>query len=581
MKSYNLDELLLIMKQSDSTWEVLKKFGYKRELEEYSSIRDKLIPQVSVTPEEARTLRRKLRQIIPKDLSEKLLQLDPSDLISLKFYLLGTKLRNILAEYKLLEELKQKDIPGDVFLWNPQYYRILKDYIETSKQIDIIDTAVSGNFEKDLIDKFIDKLREKGLTQEEEQILLTPLKNYATIDMIIQYLEGSDLYKHFFGSKILRDDFLAKNMNLMATIDLEEEKYKKIRLSIAKRRLAEKYGDIVWAIEILLEFDNVFGTQAGRIAMVEIEHIPIRRELFNRIFGYNTSMDVYFLEMGEKLEQNKTFKEGEFVYQPIPVHYKQKHICVSAASINALAVWSDSIRKLNENQLEEMEKELYLHSSMYKVLGVPYGNTLIDFLVKYLMDKYGLDVVKLWKTTEEYAYIEDESMWRDPNKVLEMLNKYGLLAKKVECIKNGMIKGTKVPPDLEFAKAFAEFNLKALEIQKYFRQIRSEVKLEIIEDLLSQGYSIILHHPLKGAVQHAVIVYGYNRPERRIYIYDQLEDRTYSIPYDQITEFSRMPAGWTMWGFRKTLDSLSYMEWVTNENKKLISFVYSKIQNGR
>jgi len=579
MRSYNLDELLHMMTKSDSTWDILERLGYRDELEEYSKIRDRFIPQISVTHEEVHSLRRKFKAIIPRGLPERILGLDPLDIISIKFHLLGAKLRNLLAEYRLLEELKQKDIPGDVFLWNPQYYRVLRNYLETFKQIEIIDAAIAGDFDKNLIEREISKLREKGLTQNEEHILLTPLRYYAPIDMIIQYLGGSDLYKHFFGSKILRDNFINKNRLLIENIDPEEEKRKKKELLIAKRHLAEKYGDSVWTIEVLLEFDNIFGTQGGRIAKVEIEHIPIRRELFNRIFGYDTRMDLYFLKMDEKLDQKKTFSEGKFLYQPVPVHYEQRYICIAAAPINALAVWSNSIRRLNEGQLKGMEKELYLQSMMYKVQGVPYANTIIDFIIKYLIDKYGLDVVKVWKTTEEYSFIEDESIWSDPNKVLETLNRYGLPARRIRWFEDGVPKYSKIPPDLEFAKLFGEFNLRALELQKYFRHIRSEVKPEIIEDLLNQGYSIVLHHPVGGATQHAVVVYGYNRPKRLIYIYDQLENYSYRIPYDRITEFSKMPAGWTMWGFRKTLDSLSYMEWVTNENKKLINFIYNKIQN--
>jgi len=455
----------------EEIYNILKGFGYEKELEEYSNIKDTFIKEMYLTSEEINSLRRKLSKIISKNLSEKILQLRLSDTNNIKFRLLGVKLRNLLAEYKLLEELKQKDIPGDVFLWNPQYYRVLRNYLKVFKQIEVIYAFITENF------------------------------NDISINLV--------------------------------------EEMKKL----------------------------------------EIEHITIRKELFNRIFEYDAGIDIYFLKMDEKLDQKKTFSEGKFLYQPIPVHYEQRYICIAAAPINALAVWSDSIRKLNEGQLKEMEKELYLQSMMYKVQGVPYANTLIDFIIKYLMDKYGLDVMKVWKTTEEYSFIEEESIWRDPNKSLEVLRKYGLPARRIKDFRDGVPIYSKLPPDLEFAKLFGEFNLKALEIQKYFKHIKSEVRPEIIEDLLNQGYSIVLHHPIRGATQHAVVVYGYSKPKRRIYIYDQLGNLTYSIPYDQVTQFSRMPAGWTMWGFRKTLDSLSYMEWVTNENKKLINFVYDKIQN--
>jgi len=449
-------------------YNILKKFGYEKELEEYLKIRDTLKLNTDVVVyKEIYNLRKGFEDELLKGLSERISRLDLSSIIDIKFHLLGAKLRNLLAEYRLLEELKQKDVPGDVFLWNPQYYKILKDYLGVFKQIEIIDMTITK------------------------------------------------------------------------------------------------------------KFSNIFDIR--EIKEIGVEHISIRKELFRRIFGYDTEIDIYFLNMDVKLEQKKTFSERRFLYQFIPTHYKQRYICIAAASINALMVWSDRLRKLNVGQLKEMERELFLQSMMYKVLGVPYANTLIDFIIKYLIDKYGLDVIKVWKTTDEYSFIEDESVWKDPNKVLEILNKYGLLARRIIKFENGVPISLKLLPDLEFAKLFGEFNLRALELQKYFKHIRSEVKPEIIEDLLNQGYSIVLHHPVKGPIQHAVMVYGYSRSKRKIYIYDQLSGREYTIPYDQITEFSKMPAGWIMWGFRKTLDSLSYMEWVTRENEKLLDSIIKNL----
>jgi len=171
-----------------SILDILIKLGFKEEVNLYSKLRDKYISKTHfISREDINKFREKIKPYFSD--YEKLLKIPSYIQLYTKFLILGLKLRFIIGEYKLLQELKQKDIPGDVFFWHKQYHSILKEYFEITRKIEAIDATIARNFDKNMIEKRILELKAQGLTQEEEKILLTPLKPYASLRSYMIILE--------------------------------------------------------------------------------------------------------------------------------------------------------------------------------------------------------------------------------------------------------------------------------------------------------------------------------------------------------------------------------------------------------
>ena len=311
--------------------------------------------------------------------------------------------------------------------------------------------------------------------------------------------------------------------------------------------------------------------------------MPIRQELFKYIFNRKGNLEELFIKIPELLDHKKTFSDY-YLQQPVPISYPQKVWCTAAAPLNAISVWVSSLRKKTLGELIKEEAEIYLNSSVYKVTGKPYMDVLIDFGIKYLKDKYGLEVIKVWEVDPEYKEILSDKFWNDREKVKQILLRYELSLRKITKYHGCKVSRSVSLPSWirtslseEFIDAFIEFNKKALEIQKEFKHIHSPITAELIEKLLDEGYSIALHHPIKGSIQHVVVVYGYNKKDKKILMFDQLGKRYYSVPYENITEFSKIPAGWTLWGFKKNINTMDYIKETIELSKELIDFLYSYI----
>jgi hypothetical protein len=577
VSSINLNFTFSVL-DAKSTWDVLEGLGFKDAINSYAKIRDYYLPRVSVDPKKVQEIRETYAKS-SGNLRDRIFSTYSIDqIIKLKFNLLGLKLQHIVLENEIIQELNKKDVPFDVFLWNKQLGNAFIQYLMVLDRIEEIDASLSGNFDKDLIKPLQDKLSSLNLSNEELQIATTPIKLYAPLQIISDYLlNQKDIKKHFFFSDALEKKFLEenqitiKNEEMQNKVSALQKKQEKIRE--AKRALAERYGSIIWDLELLLQFDNFFSVSTGRIAQIEIEHIPIRQELYNQIFDTNADILNSFLKIKEHLQHKKTFAEN-YVFQPIPIKYKQRYICIAAAPINAISVWSNNIRNKNEKELIQLERDTYLASTMKQVVGNDYFNALIDFGILYLKEKFDVDdIINLSKLTEEWEALGNKEFWEAGNKeyIHKMLNSYGFMPKKALFL-GKHIKEWNTELSDDFVTSFIEFNRKALEIEEQqFKNINKVPTKDDIIDLLDKGYSVAAHVPIGGGIQHVIVIYGYSKNKNKIYTYDQLTSKQQDVEFDNVEAFLKMPTGWTVWGFRKQLDIIDKINKVIAQDKQFLN----------
>ncbi len=286
----------------------------------------------------------------------------------------------------------------------------------------------------------------------------------------------------------------------------------------------------------------------------------------------------HLVKIDELLNKHATVS-STYVFHNIIHYHPQRYHCVVASSINALSLWSNTIRQMRKNELRNLELEVYLESR-----AKPYGDIMPPHVLKYLADKFGIDdILYVYDTKAGWKWLDDIKMWSLENSdfIFKKLSEYGFKPFIVSLIKGKNVLGHRTELSMDFVKVFSEYNRAALRIllnDQRFKVIKSKPTVELLKSAIKEGYSIVITHPVHEFMQHAVTLFGYSDRKERFYTYDQPSGSVTRIPYHRITSFTELPAGWTFWGFRKCLDSIKELEESNQEMEKYVESIKSLIR---
>lgn len=495
-----------------------------------------------------------------------------------RFKSMGIRIMNVVTEHKLLKELCQKDIPNDAMLCTRPLASSLLEHYRLYLDMDIVDRILSGGFDKMLIDQLKEKLEKLGVHPDEMTYAMTPLRLYAPLYVLYKHSKGGeDLGKHFLFSRLALDRFFVKSEPFPSE-KIEEVESNMSFLRTVKRRLADKYGDIIWQLELLLLEDNSYLTEFGRLAFGEVEEYELRRAILAVVSRRQSAGIDRVIKIDELLDIH-TKASSTYVFHNITHYHPQRYHCVVAASINALSLWSNTIRQMRENELRNLELEVYLESR-----AKPYGDIMAPHVLSHLADKFGInDILYVYDTKAGWEWVDDVKMWSVENSdfIFKKLSEYGLKPLIVSSINGRNVSGHRTELSMDFIKVFSEYNRDAIRIllnDQRLNVIRSRPTVGLLKSAINEGYSIVITHPVRGFVQHAVTLSGYSNRRKRFYTYDQLSGSVNRIPYHDITSFTELPAGWTFWGFRKHLDGIKELEESNQEMKKYVKSIKSLVQ---